>query len=85
MTFGPALERPARGDAGKLPRLVTRPAAGKPIEIAPQVTRYDGSKRARLTADLPAGAGGTLEIVLPADADPGLALGRLELGWSPAP
>lgn len=68
------------------PRFFTVSAGGERTELVPQRTAYDGGKRARLAADLPATAtAGTLEIELPAGAPAGQAIGRVELAWVPLP
>jgi len=73
-------------EAGVAPRCYLTDAAGNRTELTPHVIAYDGGKRVRLEADLPAAStAGTLVIVLAAEAAPHQALGRVELAWIPIP
>ena len=68
------------------PKFFLRGARGERTEVAPRVVSYDGGKRARYVADLSdAPIAGGLEVVLPAEASPQQAMGRVEISWIQRP
>lgn len=69
-------------NAAMPPQVFAQDENGQTRPVAVQAVRYDGGKRQRLVAR---GIGGrTIEIVLPAEAAPELAVGRVEISYAPA-
>lgn len=63
------------------PRFFLINAGDQRTEIIPQVIAYNQGKRARYSAETPLNQATGLEILIPADAPAGLALGRIEISW----
>lgn len=72
-------------DAAMPPRFFLTDPQGARTEVTPRITAYQQGKRARCTAELPANPAAILEIEIPANAAPKLALGRVDISWIPAP
>ena len=60
-------------------------SASQPLFRPANAIAYQQGKRARCTAELPANPAAILEIEIPANAAPQLALGRVEISWIPFP
>jgi hypothetical protein len=72
-------------DITMAPRFFVIDSHGARTEVGTHVSAYDGGKRARYAAELVSGDAATLEIELPADAAPKLAIGRIEISWISKP
>jgi hypothetical protein len=72
-------------DSAVAPRFFLIDSRGVRTEVATRVSAYDGGKRARFEADVTSGQAAGLEIELPADAAPKLAIGRVEISWISKP
>jgi len=72
-------------DSTIAPRFFLIDGHGARTELATRVSTYDGGKRARFEADVASGQAAVIEIELPADAAPKLAIGRIEISWISEP
>ncbi len=71
-------------DSGVAPEFFISGKNQEREKLNPDVTTFDGGKRARYRAT-PAGSGDTLEIVMSAVAPAQQAIGRVEISWSHSP
>lgn len=73
-------------EAQVAPVFFVRTKGGLREPVAPSANSYQGGRRIRFDADIPAGtAADTLEIVLSPKASAHQAIGRVEIGWADAP